>query len=105
MGVIDLDYPTQHFDVGRTGWNPYETILTVANVGGLTQKFAYAVDGTVYAQPVYAQQVDISGSGPHNVVFVATENDSMYAFDADAHQPALWQRSLIPAGETVVTPA
>jgi hypothetical protein len=95
-------YPTQHFDVARTGWFPHETTLTVANVPSLKKKFVHNVDGTVYAQPLYVHQVNIPGSGVHNVVHVATENDSVYAFDADADHPALWHRSLIPPGESVV---
>jgi hypothetical protein len=96
-------YPTQHFDVARTGWFPYETALTVANVPSLTQKYALQVDGTVYAQPLYAHHVNIPGGGPHNVIYVATENDSVYAFDADVKEAPLWQRSLIPPGESVVS--
>jgi hypothetical protein len=95
-------YVTQHFDAARTGWNPYESILTVASTGKLTQKFTQNVDGTIYAQPLYAHHVNVPGFGAHNLVFVATENDTVYAFDADTKQPPLWQRSLIPAGEQVV---
>jgi hypothetical protein len=95
-------YLTEHYDVARTGWFPYETTLTVANVPGLKAKFTQNVDGTVYAQPLYAHHINIPGLGAHNVVFVATENDTVYAFDADTKEPPLWQRSLIPAGEQVV---
>jgi hypothetical protein len=98
-------YLTQHFDVGRTGWFRYETTLTVANTPGLKQKFTHALDGTAYAQPLFAHHVAISGSGAHNIVFVATENDSVYAFDADTNRAALWHRSLIPPGEQIVTQA
>jgi hypothetical protein len=98
-------YLTQHFDMARTGWFPYETALTAANVPHLVKKFTYNVDGTIYAQPLYAHHVNIPGIGPHNVVYAATENDSVYAFDADTNQPALWHRSLIPAGESVVSTA
>src|ERR1700693_6186801 len=92
---------TQHYDDARTGWNPFETTLTVANVPGLKKLFAQAVDGTIYAQPLYAHSVYIP-FGLRNVVFVATENDTVYAFDADTNVPPLWQRSLIPPGEQVV---
>jgi outer membrane protein assembly factor BamB len=98
-----LYYPTQHFDVARTGWNPYETTLTVATAPHLRQKFTHQVDGTIYAQPLYAHQVNIPGSGAHNVIYIATENDSVYAIDADTKQAPLWQRSLIPPGEEVVS--
>jgi hypothetical protein len=96
-------YLTQHFDIARTGWFPYETTLTVGNVPHLKAKFIQNVDGTIYAQPLYAHHVNIPGAGVHNVVYVATENDTVYAFDADTNQAALWQRSLIPAGEQVVS--
>lgn len=96
-------YVTQHYDNARTGWNPHENILTVANVKQqFGQLFQQQVDGTVYAQPLYVRDVIIPGKGVHNVVFVATENDTVYAFDADTYQPPLWQRSLVPAGEAVV---
>ncbi len=98
-------YPTQHFSPARTGWFPYETALTVATVPRMTKKFTQAVDGTIYAQPLYAHHINIAGSGPHNVIYVATENDSIYAFDADSSQPVLWHRSLIPPGESVVAAA
>ena len=95
-------YLTQHFTTARTGWFPYETTLTVANVPTLKNLFTQNVDGLVYAQPLYAHHVNIPGLGAHNVVYVATENDTVYAFDADTQQPALWQRSLIPPGEQAV---
>ena len=92
-------YLTQHYTTARTGWFPYETTLNVGNVPKLKYLFTQNLDGTVYAQPLYAHHVNIPGSGAHNAVYVATENDTVYAFDADTQQPALWQRSLIPAGE------
>ncbi|HEV2392759.1 MAG TPA: hypothetical protein VG146_10400 [Verrucomicrobiae bacterium] len=95
-------YVTQHFDAARTGWNPFETTLTVANVPALKVKFTHNIDGTAYAQPLYAHHVNVPGFGAHNLVFIATENDTVYAFDADTNQPALWKRSLIPAGEQIV---
>ena len=94
-------YLTQHFDVARTGWNPYETKLTVSNVGNLKSKFTQDIDGRSYTQPLYAHHVNVRGVA-HNVVFVATEKDWVYAFDADTKQPWLWHRQLVPAGEQVV---
>jgi len=66
------------------------------------------VDGRIYAQPLYVQGLVIPGKGTHNVVFVATEHDSVYAFDADAAGAPLWQITLLdsahgaPAGATTV---
>ncbi len=89
---------TYHNDNSRTGANLDETILTAANVSsslfGLL--FKRQVDGFVYAQPLYVPEVSIPNRGAHNVVYVATENDSVYAFDADSdtgdNARPLWHR-------------
>ncbi len=98
-------YLTQHFENARTGWYPYETTLTVANVPHLKLLFTHNVDAHAYAQPLYAHHVLMPGQDAHNVVYVATEKDTVYAFDADTNQPALWQRTLVPIGETPLTNA
>jgi hypothetical protein len=94
---------TQHNDNSRTGANLNETILTPANVNEAQfgKLFALAVDGDVYAQPLYLSGVAIGGT-KHNVVFVATEHDSVYAFDADAAGPPLWQVSFLGPNVTSV---
>src|SRR5215831_12925454 len=89
---------TQHNDVGRTGQNTAETILTPQNVNTTTfgKLFSYSVDGQVYSQPLYVPNVSIPGQGTHNVIYVETQNDSLYALDADGKQSSpLFQVSFI----------
>jgi len=94
---------TYHYDNARAGTNTYETTLTTSNVNSTTfgKKFFLPVDGAVYAQPLYVPNVAISGKGTHNVLYVATANDSLYAFDADSNtgnnSTPLWQVSVIDA--------
>jgi hypothetical protein len=88
---------TAQYDNARTGANRSETILTPANVNAAQfgKLFTLKVDGDVYAQPLYLPDIEIPGKGKHNVLFVATENDSVYAFDADGPSTApLWHASL-----------
>ena len=94
---------TYHNDNARTGQNIAETILTPANVNAsqFGKLFSHNVDGDVYAQPLYVPKLAIAGHGIHDVVFIATEADSLYAFDADsasgANAEALWHVSLLDA--------
>ncbi|HVW09702.1 MAG TPA: PQQ-binding-like beta-propeller repeat protein, partial [Bryobacteraceae bacterium] len=93
---------TYQYDLARTGANTNEVILNKANVNpnafGLL--YTYPVDGTIYGQPLYVANVNIPGKGTHNVVYVATENDSVYAFDADsgADGGPLWQDTFASSG-------
>ncbi len=77
---------TQHNDNFRSGLNAKEKILAPTNVSPKTfgKLFSYPVDGFVYAQPLYIPGVPIGGIN-HNVIYIATENDSVYAFDADSN--------------------
>jgi hypothetical protein len=95
---------TQHNDLARTGLNPNEGVLTPANVdvAHFGKQFAQPVDGFIYAQPLVVSQVAIPNMGTHDVVYVATENDSVYAFDADTKQAPLWHASFLSAGVTPV---
>jgi len=93
---------TYHNDNSRTGENTSETILTPSNVNSTTfgKLFTVSVDGSVYAQTLYIPNVSLS-SGTHNVLYVATQHDSIYAIDADTGT-IYWQVSLIPAGGSTV---
>src|SRR6267154_1800024 len=89
---------TERYDNSRTGANLNETILNTSNVNasqfGLL--YSYAVDGSVQAQPLYLPNVTISGS-THNVLYVVTMNDVIYAFDADSALTSggiLWRKDL-----------
>jgi len=92
---------TYHNDIARTGQNLSETILTLSNVNSATfgKLFSTTLDGKVDAQPLYVTGIAIPSQGTHNVLIVATENDTMYALDADSGSQ-LWQTSLLKSGET-----
>jgi len=100
---------TYRDDNARTGQNPNEPLLTLANVNSSQFGLRYfrAVDGAVYAQPLYMAAVPMAAGGTHDLILVATEHDSLYAFDADdntgANAAPLWQASFINPAQGVTT--
>ena len=108
-GLAQVNVTTSRNDNSRDGLNSNETILTPASVNpsSFGKLFSQAVEGYVYAQPLYVQNVTIPGLGTHNVVYVATEHDSVYAFDADSNtgmnSSALWKKSFIHPTRGVTT--
>src|SRR5579863_8422697 len=101
----DAQMTTAQVDNARTGAYLREHTLTPKNVNAqqFGKIFTLKVDGDVYAQPLFVAGVEIPGKGRHDVIFVATEHDSVYAFDAYGNpaQP-LWQVSLLRNGATPV---
>jgi len=96
---------TYHNDNLRTGLNSNETVLTPANVNHTQfgKLFSFPIDGIAFASPLYVPSVNIPGRGYHNVVYVATEHDSIYAFDADGlSNIPLWQVSFLGSGVTTI---
>lgn len=91
---------TYHNDNMRTGRNTSETTLTLKNVNSTTfgKLFVIPADGLVDAQPLYAPNIAIPGNGTHNVLFVATEHDTVYGFDAD-NGANLWHVTMLKSGE------
>jgi hypothetical protein len=110
IGVTDLaGVYTYHHDISRTGANTQEFALTNSTLTTATfgKLFSCPVDAAIYAQPLWVANLSIGGA-THNVVFVATQRDSVYAFDADSSNcQNLWggPKSLKAAGETWVTSA
>jgi hypothetical protein len=96
-----VDVATYHNDSGRTGQNTNEIVLTHANVKSTMfgKVGFFAVDGLVDAQPLYLSNVVIPGKGTHDVLYVVTEKDNVYAFDATTGD-VLWHVSALLAGET-----
>jgi hypothetical protein len=105
-GVSVLQYRN---DNSNTGQNLLETTLTPSNVNPTSfgELYSYPVDGYVYAQPLYMPNLAIPGQGTHNVVFVATEHDSVFAFDANGNVgpggTPIWQDSFINPAQGITT--
>src|ERR1700680_404516 len=95
------DVVTYHNDIARTGQNLQETTLTTNNVNSSSfgKLFTFSVDGIIDAQPLYLSAVTIPGKGTHNLVYAVTENDSVYAIEADTGV-LLWHVSVLGSGET-----
>src|SRR6267143_2015646 len=92
---------TSRADISRTGANTNETLLTPANVSknSFGRLFSFPVDYVVMAQPLYMPNVNISGQGTHNVIYIVTQADSVYAIDADTGAQ-LWYASMLNGGTT-----
>lgn len=91
---------TYHNDNSRAGVNNAETILNTSNVNtnSFGKLYSLPVDGQIWAQPLYVPSVAIPGAGTHNVLYVATMHNSVYAFDADSGSGTpLWFLNLGPS--------
>ncbi|HXC47757.1 MAG TPA: Ig-like domain-containing protein [Candidatus Sulfotelmatobacter sp.] len=105
------DVITHHYDAMRSGTNTHETTLTPSNVNStMFGKVAeFAVDGQIDGQILYLNQVAIPGAGNKNVLFFATENDSVYAMDADSISgtaaTVLWKTRTLPTGDVPLAPS
>ena len=98
-----MNVTTARYDFARDGADTSETLLTPSNVN--TSSFgkiaSVTVDAQVYAQPLIMNGIAVPGQGTHNLLLVATENDTVFAFDAQGNNPAqgyLWKTSLINLG-------
>jgi hypothetical protein len=101
-----VSIPTFHVSANRSGLNSGETSLTPANVkpASFGKLFAYTIAGYAYGEPLIESSVSINGA-THNVLYVATEQDEVYAFDAEHYGTGapLWKVSLLKSGETPLT--
>ncbi len=102
--VGQVAVPTYHNDNARSGINSSETILSPKTVNpmGFGKVASLAVQGYIYAQPLYVPNLDMGAQGLHNTVIVATEHDQLYAFDVDSKQP-LWHTDFLGSSGSVST--
>ena len=97
--TVGHNYPTQHYDRHRAGWNPHEPLLTRNAVRGFRMIRTLPTDDQVYAQPLYVEKIGFPGhTGARNALYVVSESGLIYAYDADSGE-LLALRNLIPAGE------
>jgi hypothetical protein len=108
--LLSTSVLTYHNDLARTGANLTETMLTPDNVNSATfgKLFSYPVDGYVYAQPLYVPAVSLPDGSVHNIIYVATEHDSVYAFDANNPDPntgggLLWYDNFAEPADGITT--
>jgi hypothetical protein len=100
------DVVTHHYDISRSGVNSAETVLTPANVNSTTfgKVGEFSVDGQIDGQALYLSQITIPGQGTRNVLYVATENDTVYAVDADSiagtSATIVWKSPALLSGES-----
>ena len=103
QNAVPVNVPTWRYDTTHVGANTQELALTPSNVNGASfgKLFSLAVDGYVYSQPLYVSGLTMPDGLVHNVLFVATQHDSLYAFDADtnggANAQPLWHASMLAA--------
>jgi len=108
-GPSTTDVLTYHYDIQRTGENLNETTLTTSNVNSTTfgKVGEFSVDGQIDGQALFVHQLAISGQGNKDVLYVATENDTVYAVDAQSisgsSATVLWKKSVLLAGESPAT--
>ena len=97
----------QHNDLNRTGWNPQEFSLSQSNVrpGSFGKLYQRPIEGFMYAQPLVVLNVDIPGKGIRNVLYVATTNNKVYAYDADSASVTTpyWTVNLTPPNSRLVS--
>lgn len=104
--LLSVNVLTSHNDAARDGLNAAETLLTPANVNQASfgKLFSYPVTGQIYAQPLYVSNLAVPSQGTHNVVFVVTENNDVYAFDANNNSGPtgglIWHKNMGPAAAT-----